>query len=173
VKRRKREGEAEVEANLIPVMSCMFLLIPALLLAMEVAPYAAVRVETPRFSDLTEGDPEHSPERLRFRVHVREDGFTARYGSSPESERTIDIPLQGAGDHDFDALELRARELKVLFPEDMRVTVSAEASIEYQTLVQSMDALRGSECSLGATLLGEREPEGCYFWSVIVQSGTV
>lgn len=173
MKRRKREGDADVEANLIPVMSCMFLLIPALLLAMEVAPYAAVRVDSPRFSDLVDVDSEPEPELLRFRVHVREDGFTARYGSSPESERTIDIPLHGEGDHDFDALEVRARELKALFPEDMQVTVSAEASIEYQTLVQSMDALRGSECSLGAALQGEREPEGCYFWSVTVQSGTV
>ena len=171
--RKQAEGE-EREANLIPVLSCLFLLIPALLLAMEIAPFTSVRVETPRWSDLHDQTLEPpTKEPLRFRVHVRQDGFTARYGSSPESEREIDIPLGGDGTHDYDALEARAQELKALFPEDIKVDISAESSIEYGTLVQSMDALRGRDCSLKGALYGEQPPAECYFWNVIVQSSTV
>jgi biopolymer transport protein ExbD len=170
---RKRLAEAEVEANLLPVMNVMFLLIPALLLAMEVAPFTAVPVQAPRFSDLGEPGQDSTQERLRLRLHVRQDGFTARYGSSPESEREIDIALGADGLHDYAALEARAAELKARFPDDATVNISAENGIEYGTLVQSMDALRGHECSLHGVFFGEDVPASCYFWSVVVQSGTV
>ncbi len=170
---RNRPEDEETEANLIPVLSCLFLLIPALLLAMEVAPFTSVRVEPPKFSDLADPGDEPKTERLRFRVHVRADGFTARYGSSPESERAIDIPLGTGGDHDYGALEQRAAELKELFPEDIQVDISAESSIDYGTLVQSMDALRGRECSLKGALYGEQAPQECYFYNVVVKSSTV
>jgi len=170
---RKREEDEEREANLIPVLSCLFLLIPALLLAMEIAPFTAVRVQPPRFSELADPGDEPETKPLRFRVHVREDGFTARYGSSPESEREIDIPLSTGGGHDYAALEQRAGELKALFPEDIKVDISAESSVDYGTLVQSMDALRGRECSLKGALYGEQEPPECYFYDVIVKASTV
>lgn len=174
LKRRKKDDDAEVEANLIPVLSTLFLLIPALLLAMEIAPFTSVRVEPPKFcGNCTADNTEDPPERLRLKVTVREDGFVARYGSTSESERTVDIPMGVDGNHDFAALEAKAAELKALFPEDIQVTLSAESSIEYMTLIQSMDALRGTECSLKGALYGEREPEGCYFWSVTVESSTV
>ncbi len=170
---KKPNDEAEVEANLLPVMNVMFLLIPALLLAMEIAPFTAVPVHPPRFSELTDSEPSHTHESLRLRVHVRQDGFTARYGSSLESERTVDIPLGSDGKHDYLALEQRAAELKGYFPDDATVTISAEGSIDYATLVQSMDALRGRECSLEGAIWGERVPDACYFWSPVVQSGAV
>jgi biopolymer transport protein ExbD len=169
---KKPHQEGEVEANLLPVMNVMFLLIPALLLAMEVAPFTMVPVQAPNWSSLTSNPSPTTPqEPLRLRVIVREDGFTARYGSSPESERKIDIPLGADGKHDFGALEGRAAELKALFPEDAVVNLTAENNIEYGTLVHSMDALRGSKCSLEGAFMGETVPAECYFWNVVVESG--
>lgn len=170
--KRKKVEDQEVEANLIPVLSCLFLLIPALLLAMEVAPFTSVRVDSPRFSDLTPGDPKPRKEELKLRIHVREDGFVAKFAGSREApDQSVDIPMTAEGEHDFAALEAKARDLKVLFPEDTSVTLSAEGTIEYQTLVRSMDALRGQECSLAGTFVGEEVPPECYFWQVVVQSG--
>lgn len=169
---KKHNQEGEVEANLLPVMNVMFLLIPALLLAMEVAPFTSIVVQTPKFCNLGAPGDEPTHEPLRLKVIVREDGFTARYGSSPESERKIDIPLGTDGQHDYLALEERAAELKTKFPEDAMVTITAERNIDYGTLVQSMDALRGSECSLKGALFGEAAPPECYFWSVIVDGGS-
>jgi len=169
---KKLNQEGEVEANLLPVMNVMFLLIPALLLAMEVAPFSSITVVPPKFSDLAEPNEKPTTEPLKFKVAVREDGFSARYGSSPESERSIDIPLGADGKHDFVALEKRAAELKALFPEDVVVNITAESGIEYGTLVHSLDALRGSKCSLAGAFQGEEVPAECYFWSVVVESGT-
>ena len=50
-RKKRSEGEIEVEeANVLPVMNIMFLLIPALLLAMEVASMAAIVVSPPKFA---------------------------------------------------------------------------------------------------------------------------
>jgi biopolymer transport protein ExbD len=169
---KKPHQEGEVEANLLPVMNVMFLLIPALLLAMEVAPFTMVPVQAPKFSELTEPGQKPPQEPLRLQVIVRQDGFTARYGTTPESEKKIDIPLGADGKHDYVALEDRAAEIKARFPDDAMVTITAERTVEYGTLVQSLDALRGRECSLNGALFGETVPPECYFWSVTVEGGT-
>lgn len=168
---KKPSQEGEVEANLLPVMNVMFLLIPALLLAMEIAPFTMVPVQAPKFCNLADPGQPPTTEPLRLQVIVRQDGFTARYGSTPESEKKIDIPLGVDGKHDYAALEGQAAELKARFPEDALVTITAERTIEYGTLVQSLDALRGSECSLKGALFGETVPPECYFWSVTVEGG--
>lgn len=170
--RARKRDEEEIEANLIPIMSCMFLLVPALLLAMEVAPFTSVPITTPRFCDVAERSDHPPEEPLRLKVIVRQDGFTARYGSNPRSEREVDIPLGSDGRHDYAALEERAAELKARFPDDATVTITAESSIDYGTIVRSLDALRGSECSLAAARLGETVPAECYFWSAIVEAGS-
>jgi hypothetical protein len=51
------------------------------------------------------------------------------------------------------------------------VNITAENGIEYGTIVRSLDALRGSECSLAGAFMGESVPAECYFWTVVVESG--
>ena len=47
---RKKFEEEEIEANLLPVMNVMFLMIPALLMAMEFAQMASINVSPPKFA---------------------------------------------------------------------------------------------------------------------------
>lgn len=174
-RRKPKEEGREVEANLIPVLSCLFLLIPALLLAMEIAPFTAVRVAPPHFC-VQPGAPQHGDPPLRLEVHVREDGFVTRHQGARaqpdlDASAAVDIPMGEDGLHDFDALELHARALKEKFPGEQLVTLSAEGSVEYGTLVRSMDALRGRDCSLRGLYYGEPPSADCYFWEVVVQSG--
>jgi len=50
-KKYRKKNEIVVEdANVLPVMNIMFLMIPALLLAMEVASLAAIGVSPPKFA---------------------------------------------------------------------------------------------------------------------------
>jgi biopolymer transport protein ExbD len=74
---RKQFEEEEVQANLLPVMNIMFLLIPALLLAMEFASMASINVSPPRFTrDTTDPKPvDPSKKPLNLKVFVLEDGF--------------------------------------------------------------------------------------------------
>ena len=76
---RKKHEEIEVEeANVLPVMNIMFLLIPALLLAMEVASMAAISVSPPKFSAAPSEKKEQEKKdekQLKLKIFIMEDGF--------------------------------------------------------------------------------------------------
>lgn len=186
---RKKFEEEEIQASLLPVMNIMFLLIPALLQAMEFATMAAVNVSPPRFSqNSAEPKPEDTPKEkpLNLKVMILEDGFLisadhqqegAEAGKSTDSRQPT-IPLAKPGTSlsdyarfDYDALEQKVKIYKSTFPHETTVTVSAENKIPMQALIHTMDALAGRECKLGKALKGEDVPTDCYFWQPIVEAG--
>ncbi len=145
----------------------MFLLIPALLLAMEVARHAAIPVSAPRTTPHTTRDDPADPDQPRFSVRIRGDGFSTAQGSvTPE----VDIPLVSADDHDYQQLETKAATLRAQHPDNYTVFLSAEGDVPLETVVKTMDALRGSNCSLGGVLAGERAGADCNFWNVVIES---
>lgn len=166
--RSKKPEEANTEANLIPIMNIMFLLIPALLLAMEVARHAAVPVSTPKTTSKPTTTTSPTEEVQKFSVKIRGDGFSTAHGTvTPE----VDIPILVAEDtHDYATLESKAATLRSLYPEQYTVFLSAEGDIPLDTVVKTMDALRGSNCSLGGVLSGERAGKDCNFWNVVIES---
>ncbi|MCA9680570.1 MAG: biopolymer transporter ExbD [Myxococcales bacterium] len=186
--RKKSEIKVE-EANILPVMNIMFLLIPALLLAMEVASMAAVAVSPPKFaaapSDKKEEEKkEEKP--LKFKVFILEDGFRvstaaqqegAEAGKEQDSSRpTIPLanpsaPAEDYTRYDYAKLEAKAKELKEKYKHETVVTISAENSIPMQVLISTMDAVRGSECKLLMIKEGEEFPETCMFFQPIVEAG--
>ncbi len=187
-RRNKKMDDGEVEANLIPVMNIMFLLIPALLLAMAVASFAAVNVSPPKFAATADQkkEEEKKEEPLNLKVFIMEDGYRvsaqgqqqgAEAGKSADSKKpTIPLakpgaPLDEYERYDYAALEAQAKKYKQLFPHETVVTLSAENSIPMQVLVSTMDALRGSECKLLKVAQGEEPPPECYFWQAIVEAG--
>ena len=186
---RKKFEEEDVQANLLPVMNIMFLLIPALLLAMEFASMASINVSPPKFSS-TPSEPKPEDEKkekpLNLKVFVMEDGYRvsadgqqegAEAGKATDSKApTIPLAKPGAPLTDYDrydyaALEAKAKEYKSLFPSEQIVTISAEAKIPMQALIYTMDALTGRTCKLGKVQKGEGVPEDCYFWQPVVEGG--
>ena len=187
-KYRKKMKDQVTEANVLPVMNIMFLLIPALLYAMEVASMAAIHVSPPKMSAAPSDKKEPEKEEkkpLRLKVFIMEDGFRvsaseqqegAEAGKSADSKRPT-IPLSNSGAelswerYDYAALEAKAKEYKSAYPHESVVTFSAENSIPMQALVTAMDAMRGSDCKLmlpdGQDELG---PE-CLFWAPLVEAG--
>lgn len=93
-------------------------------------------------------------------VMVRHDGITimatsaatdpdsveARTASPSKVARTGD----GDGDYDFVALTDLAREIKATFPWKSKVVIDAERGVHLQTLIHTMDALRGPECRMAS-----------------------
>jgi hypothetical protein len=188
--RKKKEEEKVIEADLIPVLNIMFLLIPALLMAMEVAKLSAISVSPPKFAATAsekKEEKEKDEKPLNLKVFILEDGFRvsaagqqagAEAGKEADSKNpTIPLAKQGAPLDDFDrydyaALEAKAVEYKRLYPHEVTVTVSAENSIPMQVLINTMDAMRGQECLLlGAFTQNEEVPPECYFWQPIVEAG--
>jgi len=190
VARKKKNEEAEIEANLLPVMNIMFLLIPALLMAMEFASMAAINVSPPKFSAAPSEKQEEKKEEtkpLDLKVFIMEDGFRveasgqqegAEAGKAADSSRpTIALAKAGApmddfDRYDYDALEAKAKEYKRLFPNDTTVKVSAESNIPMQVIIYTMDTLAGRTCKIGKALKGvEDVPADCYFWQPIIEGG--
>ena len=157
----EREPATAAEMPLLPVMSVMLLLIPALLLAMEAASLAQISVNAPKFCTCGREKDPNAPEPLRLEVSVLRDGFRTAW-SGHEAGLAPDIPLAPDGTHDFAALEERARTLKEQFPHDTMVRVTAEGDVELAELVGTMDALRGSDCKHPGT--EEVGSENCLFW---------
>jgi biopolymer transport protein ExbD len=187
-KRKKHAQEDFVEPNLIPIMNVMFLMIPALLLAMEVAKLAAITVSPPKFAAQSEEKEQKKKDEkpLNLKIFIMDDGYRisasgqqagAEAGKSADSSRpTIPLKKPGAPVEDYDrydyaTLEAKA-EFKRLFPHETIVTISAENTIPFQAVVATMDALRGSQCRLlNAVSANEEVPEECLFWQPIVEAG--
>lgn len=186
---RRRFEEEEIQASLLPVMNIMFLLIPALLQAMEYATMASINVAPPRFSATrTEVNPDDKPrdKPLNLKVFVMEDGFRvsadnqqdgAEPGKAVDSNLpTIPLARPGTPLNDFDrydyaALEQKVRLYKDLYPNETMVTISAESKIPMQTMVTTMEALAGRDCRISKALRGEAVPDNCYFWQPIMEGG--
>jgi hypothetical protein len=187
-RKKKKMDDGEVEANLIPIMNIMFLLIPALLLAMEVASFASVNVSPPKFAAQAKDKKEEKKqeEPLNLKVFIMEDGYRvsasgqqqgAEAGKSADSTKpTIGLLKPGSPVDDFErynyaGLEAEAKKFKQLFPHETVVTLSAENNIPMQVLITTMDALRGTECRLLKAMQGEEVPPECLFWQPIVEAG--
>ncbi len=186
---RKKYQEEEIEANLLPVMNVMFLMIPALLMAMEFAQMAAINVSPPKFAAAAPQKEEDKKDEkpLNFKVFVMEDGYRvsadaqqmgAEAGKAQDSKApTIGLakpgtPLNDFERYDYAQLEATAKKFKEGYPNEVVVTISAEANIPMQAIIFTMDALAGRTCKLLKALKsGEKIPDDCYFWQPIVEGG--
>lgn len=163
-KKKKRVTIPPLDVDLIPVLSCMFLLIPALLLAMEAANWSSIPVSPPKF--VSHGEPERPMhERPHLAVEVREDGFAVTLGhcdgcGGPPAVVGLE------GEDGLDGLRSAAAGIKASYPSLEDVYLSAEGTIPLQTLVRTMDVLRGSTCSM---LPGE-DRSSCLFPGVIIDA---
>lgn len=177
--KRDREEEA-VEPNVLPVMNIMFLMIPALLLAMEIAKMAAISVSPPKWTESVSAKPtEDTPEKpLDFKVRILDDGFRISAAGQVDPGGPIPLaktnsPMTDYERYDYAALEAKARELKQSAKHEIQVELSAENHVPLQVLTQAMDAVRGSDCKIGTLKADEPLPDECLFIRPIVTAGSV
>ena len=171
--RKRREASSSMDSALLPIMNIMLLMIPALLLAMEVARLAAIAVVPPRVGPGVESDTTTPPE-APLRVFVAEDGFVVAVGEAPGERIPLANPTAAPGQpegYDFAALEARARRIKDVHPTG-HLQLDAEGSIPLQTLVATMDSLRGSDCRLSELRADEAPGPECLYTDVTVAPGT-
>jgi biopolymer transport protein ExbD len=156
------------EANVLPVMNVMFLLIPALLLAMETASMAAINVQAPRSSPLPSPTTTTPKDKPSLKVQLNTDGIVLEVEDHKMDPIFATREADGSTTYDFAALEGKAKELKLQFPDDPKVRISAEMDVEYADLIGAMDALRGTDCKTAGE--GEDVGKNCYFWAPTIDS---
>lgn len=172
----RRRGEDDQDTNLLPVMNIMLLIIPALLLAMEIARMGAIDVRPPHFTDNAVGVDTPPPELLQLKVFIATDGYELRPSKNADAVHRIaladaSLPAADPKRWDLAALESEAARLKALGAYDPVVRINAEGDVPMASLVATMDALRGSDCRLGRLGPDETVPDSCFFYSVVIEPG--
>lgn len=164
-RKQSKEPEEVTQADLLPVMNIMFLLIPALLMAMEFAQMAAITVVPPTHGADADTNSPPKKEGLDLAVMVARDGIEVRAAGEPIGAR---IPRLGDGAsqdaYDFAALAARIAPLKAMHPEEATVYVWAEGDVDLQALIGTFDALRGPDCEMS-----KGTGEGCLFWHPVLR----
>ena len=174
---KKRDDEESTDPNVLPVMNIMFLMIPALLLAMEIAKMASISVSPPKLCAVgcqSEAKEDPPPEPLDFKVSIADDGFRISTAGEPQ---TIPLskptaPMSDYERYDYAALETLAKALKQQAKHETVVTLTADGDVPMQVLTSAMDAVRGSDCKMGMLAEGEPLPDECLFIRPTVSAGS-
>lgn len=134
-KLRPKEDEPAGELNVVPYLDILMNLIIFMLLSMAgLATWGLVNVSAPEI-----GPPGGDRERpaVTVSIGVAKTGFfIAGTGGDASIPRTAD------GRYDFEALTARLQQLKARYPQESKVIISADADVDYQSLVATVDAAR-------------------------------
>ena len=139
VKRRPRK---QAELLLVPMIDIFTVLVTFLLMTAVFSRLAILELDLPSAGAPAVGEPP-----FRLEVIVREEGFELTNGSS----LIATIPKVG-GSYDLAGLATLALSLKRSHPDADDASVLLEPRIEYDNLIQVMDAIRSAELPAGETL---------------------
>jgi biopolymer transport protein ExbD len=155
-KTRPRDPDDHGELNIVPYLDIMMNLIMFMLLSMTgLAAFGILNVNAPSYGgpSAAVGDAPEQP-RLLLSVLISKKGyFIAGAGAvlgqeTPAGEATAGVegeptvPKKSDGTYDTAALTAKMVQIKTAFPAESKVIVGAEADIPYETLVDTMDAIR-------------------------------
>jgi biopolymer transport protein TolR len=155
-KLRPKEEEEGGELNIVPYLDILMNLIIFMLLSMTgLAAFGILNVSAPNYGGPTAGvapDPGDAPKLLLTVLVSKKGFFVAGAGAvlgqegegqqpTPNTSGEPTIPNK-AGSFDYAALTGKMVEIKNAFPQESKVIVGAESDIPYETLIQTMDAIR-------------------------------
>ena len=155
-KRKLRLEEVEAgELNIVPYLDILMNLIIFMLLSMTgLALFGTLNVNAPNYGGATATASEANAPKLLLSVLISDKGFFVAGtgavlgqqadGQAPSSstEGAPTIPRKGDGSLDFATLNAKMIEIKAAFPNETRVIIGAEGNIPYESLIQTMDAIR-------------------------------
>ncbi|MFQ5602144.1 MAG: ExbD/TolR family protein [bacterium] len=148
--RRTRVIVEEAEPNMTPIMNLMVVLIPLLLSSAQLIRLSVIELNLPPAKGAKSLETTQNKEKelkLDLAVTITDQGF---YVSSSQAilknrDHGPSIPLKN-GQFDYALLTKQLYEIKKKakgrFKDTDSVIIQAEASIDYQTLVSTMDATR-------------------------------
>jgi biopolymer transport protein ExbD len=155
-KRKLRMEELEFgELNIVPYLDILMNLIIFMLLSMTgLAVFGILNVNAPNYGSAAAVMPDANAPKLLLSVLISKKGFfIAGTGAvlgqqgegqpaAPGTDGAPTIPRQADGSFDFAALNAKMIEVKKAFPNETKVIIGAEADIPYESLIQTMDAIR-------------------------------
>jgi biopolymer transport protein ExbD len=135
-KYKKRRGEEAPELDVSTFLNLMVVLVPFLLIGAVFSRVAIMELSIPTSAG---GSALKTPN-FAIEVIVRKTGLEIANGMSVEAA----FPKKD-GRYDMEMLSKMLKRLKARYPEKEDATILMEPDIEYDYLIQIMDAVRGAE----------------------------
>jgi biopolymer transport protein ExbD len=125
-----------VELMLVPMIDIFTVLVTFLLMTAVFSRITILQLDLPSSNSASAG----TPPAFRLEVIVRHEGFELTNGS-----KLIATVPKVDGQYDFKTLTAMAVSLKRDYPDANDASVLLERDVEYDYLIQSMDAIRSAE----------------------------
>jgi len=133
--RRRRQGREPAELQITSFMNLMVILVPFLLITAVFSRMAILELNLP-----TSAAAESMPDEPEFALEIIVRSEHMEVGERNAGVFSI-IP-KADGEYDLVALTEKLKDVKGTFPDELAVTLLLESDIEYDVLVQVMDATR-------------------------------
>jgi biopolymer transport protein ExbD len=150
MRRQRHRAKQDAELDITAFMNLMIVLVPILLLGMVFSRITVVGIVLPETATHTE----QANEQARLELVIRSSGMHVNY---PQGVLLRQIPLNNQGEQDFAMLTLVLQEVKRQLDEravDQRaITLLAEQTVDYQTLIRTMDTVRSFKAVVAASVV--------------------
>ncbi|WIG96632.1 biopolymer transporter ExbD [Myxococcus sp. SDU36] len=149
-KLKVREEEEAGELNIVPYLDILMNLIIFMLLSITgLTTFGIINVNAPAYGAPTTGMAQENPDdapKLTLSVLISKKGhFVSSENAILGEAGTPTIPVKADGAHDFSALNAKMVEIKSAFPKETKVIVGADPDVPYETLTQTLDAIRETQ----------------------------
>ncbi len=148
-KLKPREEEEMGELNIVPYLDILMNLIIFMLLSITgLASFGILNVSAPNYGGPTAGAQQEESDKPKLTLSV----LISKKGHFVNSENAIlgegsapTIPIKADGSYDFAELNATMMKIKVAFPTETKVIIAADADVQYEALIQTMDACRETQ----------------------------
>ena len=146
-------SELDDELNIVPFLDIVVNLIMFLLMSISaVAFFSQVEANLPEYKSGGIGKRATDEPALNLNVTITGQGaIVAASGgklapgcATTAPGRVITVPIGANGQHNWPQLSDCVSKIKAEYPDEDRVTVSADPEVEYDHIIGAMDALRGT-----------------------------
>jgi biopolymer transport protein TolR len=149
-KLKPREEEESGELNIVPYLDILMNLILFMLLSITgLTAFGILNVSAPNYGGPSAGVQQENPDQPKLTLSVliskkghfinSENAILGQGGSEPT------IPIKGDGSYDYAALNAKMMEIKAAFPSETKVIIAADADVQYEALIATMDACRETQ----------------------------
>ncbi|MEJ2393738.1 MAG: biopolymer transporter ExbD [Candidatus Thiodiazotropha sp.] len=130
----------EADLDITPFMNLMIVLVPVLLLSMVFSQITILKINLP---ELTGSTTQSAEKNQQLEVVLRKSAIEVYYPSGVLVKK-IETKHTNSGDKlDFGMLSLVLREIKKQVKSKSDVLLLTEANVDYQSLVSTMDTVKG------------------------------
>lgn len=155
-KLKPREEEEMGELNIVPYLDILMNLIIFMLLSITgLASFGILNVSAPNYGGPSAGAQQEPAEGPKLTLSV----LISKKGHFVNSENAVlgegnapTIPVKADGAYDYEALGATMLKIKEAFPSETKVIIAADADVQYEALIQTMDTCRETQGSPRRTL---------------------